>query len=118
MKKREMNLSFDSYTSARLPSGVFLFLPEWYAKVDGEPDGGIHFVVIKLSNQHRQVDAAVVGEILHIGLNATRFHKLGERFRRRDLKKEPAKFSFDVDDAGAVTNLRVDGVELAKRKRC
>ena len=118
MKNRETHLSFDSYTSARLPSGVFLFLPEWYAKVDGEPDDGIHFVVIKLSNQRRQVDAAVVGEVLHIGLNATRFHKLGERFRRRDLKKEPAKFSFEVDDAGAVSHLRVDGKPLARRSMC
>jgi hypothetical protein len=112
MSKCEKKLRFHSYTSARLPSGVFLFLPEWHAPEDAEQDERVHFVVIKQSQERRLVEAAVVGSILNIVVDATQFKKLGEQLRRKDLKKDPAVFTFDVNDDGAVSHLRVDGEEL------
>jgi hypothetical protein len=112
MNKSEKKLRFHSYTSARLPSGVFLFLPEWHAPEDAEQDERVHFVVIKQSQERRLVEAAVVGSMLNIVVDATQFNKLGEHLRKKDLKNDPAIFTFDVNDDGAVRDLRVDGEEL------
>jgi len=109
-------LKFDSFSVITLPAGTFIFFPEWNAKDDASSKEPINSVVFKVSKRRKRLQGAVVGSSLFVIVDQKRFNRFSNELRQRELRERPITFDFELNERGALTELRADCNEFKANK--
>lgn len=100
-------LRFDSYTSARLPSGTYLFFPslEERAAAKGQRES---VTIVAYDHPPYSLGALATATNLHLAMEEAEFEQLERAIERRDLSLEPVVIKYEPGSSGEVLRRVVD----------
>lgn len=106
-------LTFDSYSEVRMTMGYCLFFPrlvEEQRNPHKPRSRDIQRVMIVAAdpNDRRVMTGVALGQVLHVDLESKAFFELLHALEERNLKSEPLRFDFELDDDGALRRLQID----------
>jgi len=117
----ELEFKFETYTSASLPSGIYLFFPALGGPKRAPSADVLERVVLSTSfegNWREPFSGIVVGNALHVDLEPQAFLALlAELTRNRDYRRNPIIFNATLDDEGCLREFEIGPRELERPRQ-